>query len=342
MGYRQLICQPVSETTSCGNDLSDDAGFQNFFFMAEGQPEKYDGKNTLPAEPPSWTTIKKQALSYLAETKDLQLISVLSQAVLNTEGLAEFEQCLNGVADVISQSWQEIYPLLDEDDDDPQARLSAIGLLSDHKFVLNFLKSYPLAKSNLLGSVTLQELETSSDTSQIKAIFKDSNQDDIIALHEATNACIKQLDAINKIFIENAGMEYCVNFDSLTKLLTQMNNAFDKYADVQLTCPAAGSEDNNQIGLDPAERLLTADIESRSNVENLSFANSNIKLTSRSDVEKCLELICFYFEEHEPSSPVPLLMNRAKKVINLDFMGIVKEMAPESFEQLNKLGGLSE
>ena len=47
------------------------------------------------------------------------------------------------------------YPPLDEDDGDPIRRLSALGYLSDSRFIINTLKTTPLAKSKFpqLGHV---------------------------------------------------------------------------------------------------------------------------------------------------------------------------------------------
>ena len=36
---------------------------------------------------------------------------------------------------------------------------------------------------------------------------------------------------------------------------------------------------------------------------------------------RLLDKICDYYSEHEPSSPVPVLLNRAKRVAKMSFLG---------------------
>ena len=77
-------------------------------------------------------------------------------------------------------------------------------------------------------------------------------------------------------------------------------------------------------------------------MNNQPFDSSNLTLTSRQDVERCFDLICKYYEEYEPSSPIPILIKRSQKLVNLDFLDIVKDIFPDALDQVYKLGGISE
>ncbi|GAC21713.1 hypothetical protein [Paraglaciecola arctica] len=65
MDYDQDIIADISGESVCGVNLDDDSGFQNFFFESQGIAERFDGNSTIPAEPPEWRTVKKQALEYM-------------------------------------------------------------------------------------------------------------------------------------------------------------------------------------------------------------------------------------------------------------------------------------
>jgi type VI secretion system protein ImpA len=67
-----------------------------------------------------------------------------------------------------------------------------------------------------------------------------------------------------------------------------------------------------------------------------------MKLTSRNDVERCFDLILAYYQECEPSSPVPILINRASNLVNADFLDIVKDIFPDALDHVQKLGGITE
>ena len=66
------------------------------------------------------------------------------------------------------------------------------------------------------------------------------------------------------------------------------------------------------------------------------------EITSRDDAVRMMDKISDYFQRHEPSSPVPLLMGRAKRLVSLSFMEILKDMAPGGLSQASTIGGIEE
>ena len=49
---------------------------------------------------------------------------------------------------------------------------------------------------------------------------------------------------------------------------------------------------------------------------------------------KALDKICDYYKRIEPSSPVPVFLNRAKELVDSDFNTIVESLFPELLKQL--------
>jgi type VI secretion system protein ImpA len=349
MDYDQEIISDIVGDSVCGVNLEDDSGFQNFFFESQGTPERFDGQSTIPAEPPEWRTVKKQAIEFLVKTRDLKLISVLAQSVLNTEGLFKFEQCLNGLSQQVKTHWNEVFPALDEDDGDPLERISALGHLCDKDFVINIIRQLPIANSKVLGNVTLQKIdravgpngsknEGDLELPQIIGIFKESDTEQNTATYTVVNQCITHLGEINKAFIEQAGNEYNVNFDAIIEVLTSLSNSLKKYGDLHLEVITEADEDSEAS----ASEQQNGDSVSVNTATSTSFSGTNMKLTSRNDVERCFGLILSYYQECEPSSPVPILVSRAKKLVNSDFLDIVRDIFPDALEQVQKLGGISD
>lgn len=62
-------------------------------------------------------------------------------------------------------------------------------------------------------------------------------------------------------------------------------------------------------------------------------------VSSRGDVVRALDLVLAYYEMHEPSSPVPLLIARAKRLVPLSFMDALKELAPGGLKELQVIAG---
>jgi type VI secretion system protein ImpA len=55
-----------------------------------------------------------------------------------------------------------------------------------------------------------------------------------------------------------------------------------------------------------------------------------------------LDKICAYYSRYEPSSPVPLLLQRAKRLVSKDFMEILQDLTPDSVSQAQKICGTVE
>jgi type VI secretion system protein ImpA len=63
------------------------------------------------------------------------------------------------------------------------------------------------------------------------------------------------------------------------------------------------------------------------------------EINSRADVVRMLDKILAYYQRNEPSSPVPMLIERAKRLAPKNFFEIMEELAPESVNQLKILRG---
>jgi type VI secretion system protein ImpA len=63
---------------------------------------------------------------------------------------------------------------------------------------------------------------------------------------------------------------------------------------------------------------------------------------SRQEVLELLDKICAYYEVFEPASPVPLLLKRAMRLVTMNFMEIIEELAPEGLSKVVMLCGPKE
>ena len=63
------------------------------------------------------------------------------------------------------------------------------------------------------------------------------------------------------------------------------------------------------------------------------------ELTSRREAERVLDIVCAYFERYEPSSPVPLLLRRAKGLISKNFVEIIRDVVPSGLKEAEGLEG---
>jgi type VI secretion system protein ImpA len=50
-----------------------------------------------------------------------------------------------------------------------------------------------------------------------------------------------------------------------------------------------------------------------------------------------LDLVCRYYEQNEPSSPLPLLITRARKLADKGFLEILQDLAPDGVMQAQNI-----
>ena len=57
----------------------------------------------------------------------------------------------------------------------------------------------------------------------------------------------------------------------------------------------------------------------------------------RADVQTALDAISRYYSENEPTSPVPLMLQRIRRWVDLDFYALIKEISPDSTSDARRL-----
>jgi type VI secretion system protein ImpA len=63
-------------------------------------------------------------------------------------------------------------------------------------------------------------------------------------------------------------------------------------------------------------------------------------MRSRDDAIRLLDMVCQYLERNEPTNPAPLLIRRAKRLMTMDFMEIIRDLAPDGLTQIQTIAGL--
>lgn len=64
------------------------------------------------------------------------------------------------------------------------------------------------------------------------------------------------------------------------------------------------------------------------------------RISSRDEVERCLDLIIDFYERTEPSSPIPHLARRVRKMVPMNFMQLMEEIAPSGMKEFRNAAGV--
>ena len=63
------------------------------------------------------------------------------------------------------------------------------------------------------------------------------------------------------------------------------------------------------------------------------------EIGSRDDVLRMLDKLVGYYTRHEPSSPIPILLERARRLVPMNFFEIMQDLAPDGVAQLTVIRG---
>jgi type VI secretion system protein ImpA len=68
-------------------------------------------------------------------------------------------------------------------------------------------------------------------------------------------------------------------------------------------------------------------------------AASLTAVATRADAMRLLDLVLDYYRRYEPSSPLPLLLERARRLADKNFIDILRDLAPDSVTQAQLVTG---
>jgi type VI secretion system protein ImpA len=63
-------------------------------------------------------------------------------------------------------------------------------------------------------------------------------------------------------------------------------------------------------------------------------------VNSRQDAIRAIELVCAYLERNEPTNPAQLLLRRAARVIDKNFLQLVRDLAPDAVKEVARVMGI--
>lgn len=321
---------PVTPERPCGEHLEYDAEFQAMEQAMQGKAEQQFGDTIIPAEPADWTTVEKLAVSLLSRTKDLRVMLALTQAWTTRRGLAGYADGLLLVQQALSRYWQPMYPRLEESGEtDPVYRINALAGLSDKSSLTGALRNAVLLRSNgddlllrdaqaLLDGSKSDCAEYPGGRSRLIDELARGGQpgiDAILAIHQ-------RLQTIRQILTGKLGESGVPEMEQLQKTVGIVVAACQN-AD---TPTFHASRDAHTAQEPDAPPPSTVDWRSA-------------QITSRAEAQLLLEKAKQYFAQHEPSHPAPLMIERVQRLIALDFMDIIRDLAPDGVHQLENIFG---
>jgi type VI secretion system protein ImpA len=321
MTPNEKLLEPLPGPNPCGEDL----------WAAEGHFQFYAPMNQAlqNGEEPKWQELLDGADELIQRSRDLRIAMVLCLARFRIEGLGGLRDGLALIDGLTARYWEHVHPLPDGADD--PTRVNVLGSLSmpmgsntPYQFV-KYLRRVPLCQSAAGTAYTLADLENAdagqpaggdadkpvATSDQIRAALRAMKEEPRQAILATLAAIKSHLDAIKQV----SG----ANFEALETVLKSMDFELQGEKKPQEIVPAGETKPGAPVGSVPLGQIA-----------------------SRADALRALGAVGDYFRRAEPSSPVPLLLDRARRWIEMDFMENIRDLAPDALERIHLILGTKE
>lgn len=320
----QELLQPIAADQPCGENLEDTPLLASFdAFRLFGQVTPLD-------PPPEWPVIRTRALEALGQSKDLRLLAHLGTASLRTDGLAAFSHTLHVASQWLQTYWAGTYPLVDED---AILRRNALNCFADPMAVIDGLRRLPLVVSRQHGSFSLRDVDIATgqmqpsdgdsrpDENRIAAAFAEMPVEDLQRLQHASAAGIEAVKAIERTMSADGGADAVPEFNPLAAQLVKIDRLLRARLAERIGAGAESGDDAAPADGQPGQVGA---------------------IRSRQDAIRALDAVAEFFRRSEPSSPIPLFLERAKRLVSKSFLEVLADIAPEALATARSAGGLSE
>lgn len=333
---------PVGEASPAGEDLEYDPDFMALDRAAATKGERAIGDAVKPAEEPDWDRVAVLAQGLLGRSKDLRIGVHLGTAWMRTHGLPGWSDGLALIRGLLETYWNDVHPQLDaEDNNDPTARVNAVAPIGDPLGVLGYFRITPFVQSPRIGRFSLRDLRIANGTlklsdaatgmptmTDIEACCMDCLEDQLLQVSKAVGEALEHARAIDAIFSDHVGTAG----PELKPLVSDMFE-LKKFLDAQVArrMPQA---------VEAAPEGAVSDDAGGSSSAGVAAASGRIG--SPHDVLRRIDELCEYYARNEPSSPVPLLLRRAQRLVGLSFLDLLKDLAPGGVSELRTISGSDE
>ena len=319
----ETLLNPCPEAPPSGPSLDYQDDFIELFWLRNGQAEVIYGEMKIDAAPPDWADLASRAIALFRQSHDLRLAMLLTEAWLALDGLEGLAHGLQLINRLIREEWPSLHPQLDASDgDDPLERCNALSPLGKKDGFLLQVGKHILYTSAQLGPVALQTLANIQDNNSTSAYMEDiirccanDGMPQLFASLNQLDHCLSLTGQMEQQLDSLVGTQHNLSLQELRRLLTQAGNFIREYLP---DSPAANASDVD--------------------AENETFYEAG-ELNDRRQVAWVLQQVLLYFARHEPSSPVPIFISRSLRLMNMNFVEIICDMAPSGLGEIQLLHG---
>lgn len=333
--------EPTLGDPPCGPNLEYDDDFRELEKAASGTPElefgtdNGDGVTRIEGVGPDWVRVRKLSEALLARSKDLRVAVFLTRALAHSDGLAGLETGLQLVSGLLERFWDDVHPMLDRDDnDDPTERINALAGLVAEGMVATVRDAW-IVRSRQIGTLAVRDVEVAAGRLQPRSGTEAMSESQVIGVITAgigedagLAARVRHLESLLKgidaLLSERVGSSQGIDFKPLQAVL---------YPVRQLVERCAGDS-----GSEP-EQAVDEAVAGEGGAAPVARVARPGEINSRADVLQTLDRLCDFLARTEPGSPVPMVLRRAQKMMNMNFLELMNDLAPDGLNQAERVVG---
>lgn len=320
------LLHPATSSPPCGPEMTYAPEFLALEQAARGKLEQQYGDTIIPAEDPDWQAVENSAAQLLRQSKDMRIAGLLCRSWTNTAGLHGLAQGLALMAALLEQYWDHLHPMAE--DDDYFMRMNAIAILNDVAGLLRELRQTEFVRSTF-GNFTVRDAEVLArgqraesnpqlTTEQLRLGMDDAlKRDDprLTALPQA-KASLQKIAQLCADKLPSHQHPDLGNIQALIALLADL-------------VPQRGATTD---ALEPTQEAGTPTAHSIHRAESA-------EIRTRDDAIRQLVKIAEFLESTEPTNPASLLIRRSARLMGMGFIDILRELAPQSLQQIEVITG---
>lgn len=334
MDNLEALLTETAQDPPCGPDLEYDPGFLELEQAARGKGEQQFGNTIIAAEEPNWPDVARRARELFSRTKDLRVAVLLTRALVRTEGVPGLSAGLHLIHALLDRYWDDIHPRLDPDEgQDPTMRLNALMPMVDAETTLRDIRNSWFVASKAHGRVAIRDVEVAlgklplkPDGAQLKLDQIEAIVGEVAAEDPTLVPCVfnasRSVKALYRLLVDKVGGERATDFGPLGGILGSLEHVCKSAVPDSLPVDSAAAQEVGEGRSPKAAQPITGEIR------------------SRQDALMMLDKVCDYLERNEPTNPAPLLIRRAKRLMTKNFVEILKDLAPDSVANVEKIAGL--
>lgn len=322
------------EHGECGPNLEYDNAFLELQQAALGKPET----QFEPATPPDWNAVETATLSLLEQSRDLGLVVLWAQSQLHLKGFSSLPLGLHCMGNLLEQAWPSLNPPLD--DGDPYARLNALEALGYGGSFFQSLRNCVVVKNPRIGELRLKDFEVLTGNApgvelhvvrdQVEQFLRSpEGQPDTLRV-----LVTQGLAGLKRIHLALAARVEPDRLPHLSEVQSLLGHLLACLPSPQLEPsqkPVPPSDLSNQVSMPPVLPGVGAQ----------QLANAVLGIQSREQALAAIDQVCIYLERAEPTNPAQLLLKRARRLIDKNFMQLMKDLAPEALAEVAKIMGVN-